>query len=514
MEEQEPQLKASHDDQTRALEVLADPAVHGGALPERIDTHLSHVFLGPEYALKLKRALQFDFVDYGTEEKRHAYCLREVEANRAWASEIYLGVEPVWVLNGQHGVGNPPEAAQILDWVVRMVRFPDSARCDRLVENNALSGELIDGFADELAEIHRSSPAIHGVDLRAELDRLVRQIAHDIDRGCGNPELDQRIESWREAALTTLHSNTAIVVDRAAKGFIRRCHGDLHLKNLVLWDDRLIGFDALEFDPGLTDIDTLYDLAYTLMDLVHHKRRDLANRLLNRYLAVRDHYAGLELLQLYVSMRAGIRALAGFFAGQTKIPTAYFRLAEEAIAEYSGPVLLMIGGRSGSGKTTLARRIAPQLPGALGAVHIRSDVLRKTLLGVAPEEPLSSKHYMDAERLSVYAAMAKRCEKVVQSGSSCVLDATFLSSEAQEIAKALADKLAVPSARVWLDAPNEVLAQRLAERDADASDADLKVLRKQLSLPDPAGWTKVDVTRAPKESAAEVKTLCCNIVQA
>lgn len=504
---------ACHEDQTRALEILADPAVHGGTRPERIDTHLSHVFLGGEHVLKLKRALQFDFVDYSTREKRRAYCHREIEANRAWAGAIYLGVEPVWTRQGLGGVGDPPQGAQILDWVVRMVRFPDRARGDRLVENDGLSGELIDGFADDLAQIHRSAKPIGGVDLAAELEGLIGQIAEDIAKGCEDRDLDERTAHWKEAALARLRSHDPVVREVQETGLVRRCHGDLHLKNLVLWDDRLIGFDALEFDPGLTDIDTLYDLAYPLMDLVHYRRPDLANRLLNRYLALSDRYSGLELLELYVSMRAGIRALAGFFAGQTDKPAAYFRLAQEALAQRARPSLILIGGRSGSGKTTLARKLAPRLPGILGAVHVRSDVLRKTLLGIAPEEPLPAGHYDDARRLSVYAAMGERCERILGAGLSCVLDATFLSREAQELADRLVDALGVPAARLWLDAPGHVLAQRLAERGRDASDADLKVLREQLDQGEPAGWQRVDVSGTSEAAAHEVEALCAGLIR-
>lgn len=491
-------------EQADTLAFLGSPAAHGGEVPRRIDTHLSHIFLTSHRALKLKRALVLDFVDYGSVEKRRTYCERELRANADWAGEIYEAVRPVWRKGNRMGIGEPAEDAEILDWVVDMRRFDDAARGDRLLAAGRLEGTLLDQLADDLADRHAAAPAAPGFGGSDRLARLVNQVSQDIRAGSGPGDPGSRAGAWASSAHAAVARHAALADARAESGRVKPCHGDLHLRNLVLWKGRLVGFDALEFDPDLTRIDVLYDTAFPVMDLVHHGRADLASRLLSRYLAMADDYGGLGLLPLLVSLRAGVRALAAAIGGDGDGADAYLGLAARCLQPAPPPQLIAIGGRSGTGKSTLARKIAPTFAPLPGAIILRSDVLRKRLAGYAPEAPLPPDAYGPGARQAVYAALADRAASILSAGYSCVLDATFLDPDSRQVVDQIGRDHGTPPKTFWLDAPPGTLRARIAGRHHDASDADAAVLERQLSQPAPEDWTRIDVSGSPAEAQARL----------
>lgn len=456
----------------------------------RIDTHGAVVFLGRERAYKLKRAVKFPYMDFSTVDRRAAMCRAEIDVNRRLAPEIYLGVAAV--RRGEDGVlvlgevGEPVERA--VDWLVVMRRFDDDTLFDKLAGRAALTPELMAALGARIASFHNGLPAIAGFcrpeDYRHSIDADVRQM---IEKG---DSLDPDVSAaLAEAMPRSLEPFIDLVARRLAAGAIRRGHGDLHLRNIVLIDGRPVPFDAIEFSDRIANTDVLYDLAFTLMDLQHRGLRVLANRLLNEWLwRIGDlpdasHEEALALLPMFLARRAAIRAyvdasVAAVKGEDTAEARAYQRTAL-GFLEAATPRLTAIGGLSGSGKTTTALMLAPGVGRAPGAVAVRSDVERKRLAGIAPEERMPAGSYTPEASAKVYAAMLERAERVLRAGHSVVLDAVFARPEERQAAETLAAKTGVPFEGLWLDVPKDVAQSRVASRRGDASDATPDVVERQ-----------------------------------
>ncbi|MBI3451666.1 MAG: AAA family ATPase, partial [Rhodospirillales bacterium] len=295
---------------------------------------------------------------------------------------------------------------------------------------------------------------------------------------------------------------------RRAGGFVRHCHGDLHLRNICLIDGQPTLFDAIEFNDRIACIDTLYDLAFLLADLEHRDLRALANAALNRYLDTTADCAGLALMPLYLAGRAGIRAqtlAAGAAAQSTAV--ARDRLVAEArenlalglrFADPPPPRLIAAGGLSGSGKSTLAYALAPAVGSAPGAVVLRTDVIRKQLAGIAPTGRLPPESYTKEESARVYAALMARATDILASGYAVIADAVFADPAERAAIEACARAAGVGFAGIWLDAPPPVLAARVSTRVKDASDATADVVRMQAALDiGRLDWTKVAASGTP-----------------
>jgi len=307
--------------------------------------------------------------------------------------------------------------------------------------------------------------------------------------------------SLAEAMPRSLEPFVDLVARRVAAGAVRRGHGDLHLRNIVAIDGAPVPFDAIEFSDKIANIDMLYDLAFTLMDLEHRGLRPLANRLLNEWLwRARDlpgasHDEALALLPMFLARRAAIRAyvdasIAAVGNGDTSMARGYQRSAL-AFLQSAPPRLLAVGGLSGSGKTTHALAIAPRIGRVPGAVVVRSDVERKRLAGVALQERMPAGSYTPEASAKVYAAMLERAERVLRAGHSVVLDAVFAQPGERHTAEALAAKVAVPFEGVWLDVPKDVAQARVAARTGDASDATPAVVERQFGYElGEIGWKK------------------------
>jgi len=494
-------------EQAGLVAFLASPEAHGGERPERIDTHLSHVFLTADTVLKLKRAIRLDFVDYSTPQQRRRYCEREVAANAAWASALYCGVEPVWKTPEGFQIGGHRNGEEPVDWLVRMHRFADADRLDKRLAAGRVSRADIEGFADALAQQHAAAPADTGAGGSQAFAQLIDQVAGDLAGAGTSSAWQTRAGQWHARAMAALEDGCALIDRRAGEGRVRLCHGDLHLKNICYWQGRLIGYDALEFDPALSTIDGLYDMAFAVMDCLHFGAGWAANALMNRYLARTGDHAGLSLLPLYLSQRAAIRAMATGMAGKAEEARAYLGLALDLLEDRAAPVLIALGGRSGSGKSTLARAIAPETGAPPGAVILRSDVIRKVLAGEAPEAPLPASAYEAGMTERVYDRLAEAARAALDAGFACIMDATFLSQSAEGALVSARDGFAGRVVPIWLEAPADVLRERIAARGADASDADLAVLEEQLKRPEPAGWTRVDVGGSPEAAAEQIRKI-------
>ncbi|MEZ5715871.1 MAG: AAA family ATPase [Paracoccaceae bacterium] len=490
-------------EQDAVIAFLATPGTFGDGGPvDRVETHGAIVFLCGDEALKLKRAVTYDYMDFGTPGQRRRFLLREIDLNRAAAPSIYRDVVPVTrdargrlALNG---AGTP------VDWVLRMRRFSPEDELEAIAARGALDDALAGALGHGLAAYHaaaplRDSPGARLIgDILDELERVFTGLADDPSR--------QAELRWLAAARARWAADRTQLDRRGCDGWVRRGHGDLHLGNLVVIDGAPVPFDALEFDETLGTCDLLYDLGFLLMDLCHRDLRRAACRVLDAWLAAFDgaQDAGLGLLPLFLSVRAAIRAMvllqtdraraAGPSAGPDHAAEAA-RYLDEALAFLAppAPVLLAVGGFSGSGKSRLARALAPHLGAAPGAVWLASDVLRKA--GRDPVAALPGAAYAPAARQAVYAAMRARATAVLTAGHSAILDATFLDPQERDRARALADTLGVAFSGLWLDAPETVLRQRIASRRGDPSDAGISVLEQQLAKGTGAlDWHRIDAT--------------------
>jgi aminoglycoside phosphotransferase family enzyme/predicted kinase len=466
----------------------------GAPCDEVIETHIAQVFLIGDHAYKLKRSVNLGYLDFSTAEKRAWAARRELDFNRKTAPDIYQAVAHVLRRpDGSLGFEGPGET---LETVLRMRRFdPRAVLCDTpgVVQGDFAEalGRQVAGF-HAAAEIRKGGSDSLGYVIGSNADHL-RELATVLGA--------DDVQTLIAATDAEFARRRGLLDRRGTAGQLRRCHGDLHLGNILQEDGRAVLFDCIEFNDALSEIDVLYDLAFLLMDLAFRGQGGGANRVLNGYLdeAARSFNAqgflGLEALPLFMSVRAAVRAHVTAQQGQDDVARAYVQTALKHLT-WPAPGLYAVGGLSGSGKSTLARRLAPDTGASPGAVILRSDEIRKRLWGRGPRDALPPEAYADAEAARVYGRMIDDARLVLQAGRSVILDAVFLRPEEREAAEALAGECGAPFAGFWLEAPGPVMAARLDSRTGDASDADARVLEAQLARdPGPMRWKRVDSAR-------------------
>ncbi|MFZ9485040.1 MAG: AAA family ATPase [Alphaproteobacteria bacterium] len=491
--------------QAEVLRFLADPATHGGVAPRRIDTHGSVVFLAGDRAWKLKRAVAFSYMDFSTPRRRAALCRAELEANRRMAAPLYLGVRAVVRRAGALALVPDAEASEdeALDHVVEMRRFPEGGEFDALAAAGRLDAPLVRRLAAVVARFHRAAEPVRGFGGAAGLAGVAAENEREFAREA--PLLDPALAARAGALCARALGAIGPLLDaRAAAGRVRRCHGDLHLGNVCLFEGAPVPFDAIEFNPAIANVDTLFDLAFLLMDLELRGSRALAGACLNAYLEILPETDGLAALPAMLALRAGIRAHTRAAASRAQ-PDGARRAAIaadarrhlaaiEAFLEARPPRLVAVGGLSGTGKSTLARGLAPELHAAPGAVVLRSDALRKELAGVPPEEKLGPGHYAPERSRLVYATLLSRAAEILRAGRSVVLDAVFQREDERAAAAAIARDAGCRFDGLWLEADRDTAAARIGSRRDDASDATVAILDQQLARDAgaPAGWRALD----------------------
>ncbi len=497
-------IRMMREDQRDVIACLSTPATYGAPVTsvDRTDTHSAVVFLAGDRAYKLKRAVRYSYLDFSTQTKRRAACEAEVKLNRRTAPDIYLGVlavtrEPDGTL-ALGGTGPP------VDWVVEMVRFDEEMLFDRLATRHALAVELMPQLARVIAGFHASAEWRFDHGGRAGIARVIDGNTRGLaEHGAKvlDPNARAHLSTMAHAALD---QQSALLEARRDSGYVRRCHGDLHLRNIVLLGAPTL-FDAIEFNDEIACVDVLYDLAFLLMDLWRRGLPEHANIVLNDYLAATADLGGLPLLPLFLSCRAAVRAMTSVTAASLQRDQAqadqlnaaarnYLVMAQDLLRP-APPRLIAIGGLPGSGKTTLARRLAPGIGAAPGALIVRSDLLRKSLCGVAPTTRLGKEGYTREVTRRVYRSLGERAGVAVRAGHSVIVDAVFADPLERAAIAEVARAAGVPFTGLWLQARPEVLAARLQRRRADASDATPSVLRQQLFQGvGPVSWHHVDAS--------------------
>jgi len=475
-------------------EALRQPAAYPHPVQDIhvIETHISRVFLAGQFAYKVRKPVKFDFVDFSTAQARHADCETELRLNRRFAPELYLDVTPIVA-------GETPGSIMVggrgvpIEYAVRMRRF---AQQDLLIERlkaGRLDAAHIDSLARSIARFHAAQPCAAPHDdfgTPARIDATLSECLGGLARLPAEHGLAAQIAPAMRARAKAL---LGAFRTRHRNSHVRECHGDMHLGNIVLLNNNPTPFDCLEFDPRLRWIDTISDLAFPFMDLLHHGRRDLAYRLLNVYLESSGDYAGLALLPFYVAMRALIRARVLLERAQQQhatgmtanaAPDESRSLLELAFKYLCRPAAPLVGmhGLSGSGKSTVAARMSE----ANGMVRVRSDVERKRLRHCG--DPAHGGWYADNMTERTYRRLLAICRIGCTAGFPMIADATFLSRDQRERFASQARRLKVRFSIVDCEAPVETLRVRIEARALarqDPSDADLAVLAWQLRTRDP-----------------------------
>jgi aminoglycoside phosphotransferase family enzyme/predicted kinase len=477
------------DDQREVIAFLSTPDAYGPDIGpvDRIDTHISIVWLAGRRAYKLKRAVRFDYVDFSTLERRRLACGEEVRLNRRTAPELYLGVRPVTrERDGTLALGGGGEA---VDWLVEMVRFEQHALFDALAERRGLDPALMPPLAAAIARLHAGAEHRRDRGGAAGMAWVIDGNARGFDvQGAGI--LDVRVcERLAAASRAELDREAKHLDLRRDQGFVRACHGDLHLRNICLVDGVPTLFDAVEFNENISCIDVLYDLSFLLMDLWRRDLRAHANLVFNEYLAGTGDLTGVALLPLFLSCRAAVRAktsataamLQGSDRQKARSQTAaseYLALAEELLRP-ERPCLVAVGGLSGSGKSTLARGVAPLVGRPPGALVLRSDVIRKASLGFPATVHLPAEAYAADVSRRVYDTIADGARAALLAGHAVIADAVYSAPAARERIAATAREVGVPFIGLWIDGPIELLKTRVRERVNDASDATAAVVDSQ-----------------------------------
>jgi uncharacterized protein len=507
--------------QAAVIAFLSSPQAYPGGVERvaRIDTHAAIVFLAGDRAYKLKRSVKLPYLDFSTVEKRRAVIERELEINSRVSPELYLSVLPVTAAPGSdsYQLGGSGEAA---DWVLVMRRFEEDALLNARAANGLLDRELALDLASTVEHLHRQATPVKNAGFFGILETIVADLETAL---CGSDALAQglSLKPYIERLRHELAAQRPLIEERERENFVRRCHGDLHIRNIVMWEGKPRLFDAIEFDDRLATIDVLYDLAFLLMDLWHRGLKGEANAVLNHYLqgAAIAELQGLALLPLFLSLRSAIRAMTGLHALAFRHDSereaslseieSYGAFAANLL-EAGQPRLVAIGGLSGTGKSSAAREIAPLIGRTLGALHLRTDVERKIMRGISLANRLPADSYTAENRDEVYRRVFKRAEVALDCGQSVVVDAVFPENSKRSQLRDLAQRTNAAFEGFWLEADATQIRERAAARSAEASDAGAAVVEKQLEtvLP-PPDWIKIDASGTVAATVAAIARELC-----
>ena len=477
------------------IQQMMQPGFYPHAVKEPIEliqTHVSSVLLTGDFAYKLKKPVNFGFLNFSTLELRQHFCAEEFRLNQRGASELYLEVLPITQTGEQFQLGGEGEPGE---YVLKMRQFPQENLFITLFEQ----GKLTEGEMEELgrvvAQFHaqaQTNDYIRTFGEVAQIRAAIDENYHQTDGYIGRAQTQAQYDETKRFTDAFFAERQEVFVSRVQNNQVRECHGDLHLRNICFWQDKILLFDCIEFNEPFRFVDVMYDVAFTVMDLDAKGRKDLGNAFLNAYLEQTGDWDGVQVLPLYLSRQAYVRAkVTSFLLDDAAIPQAdkdaaaetaahYYKLAWEYTRSQQGRLILM-SGLSGAGKSTVARQIARRL----GAIHLRSDAVRKHLGGVPLTEKGGDELYTPEMTEKTYGRLLELGVKLASQGFAVILDAKYdrLALRNDVITQAEAHNL--PLQIVYCTAPEQVLRDRLSLRMGDISDATTDLLAAQQAATEP-----------------------------
>ncbi|GMR15765.1 MAG: bifunctional aminoglycoside phosphotransferase/ATP-binding protein [Gammaproteobacteria bacterium] len=456
-----------------------------------IETHISWVILTGNFVYKIKKPIDLGFVNFSTLEKRKFYCEEELRLNRRLAPNIYLDVIPI------SGSAENPELTgkeKAFEYTVKMQQFSQDMQLDHVLARNELRQDMIDSFADLIAKFHQH---IEIATITSDFgkpeqvyqpakENFIQIRGHINDKS--KIDLLSEIEQWTEDTFNQIKN---IFTQRKQKGFIRECHGDLHLRNLAWYENKPLAFDCLEFNPNFRWIDVVSEISFLIMDLEDHEQPELAQRFLNRYLELTGDYEGCSVLRFYLVYRAMVRAkVDAIRAAQTGISQQESDEANKEIVNYlqlaltytknKKPFIIITHGMSASGKSTITQSILEKL----GAIRIRADVERKRLFNIKPGQDsyanVQQGIYTQEATHKTYFKLLDLTESIIDAEFPVIVDATFSTIEQRKLFKKLATQKQVRFIILNFIASEETLKQRIRSRTQGVSDADINILENQI----------------------------------
>lgn len=455
-----------------------------------IETHISQVILTGDYAYKIKKPMDFGFLNFSTLDRRKHFCEEELRLNRRLADKLYLEVVPITGTPDNPILGGEGEA---FEYAIKMRQFGQEHLFDRLQEQGKLTPEPLTDLARQVAAFHEQLPPVPDDKplgtpeaVFAAMQENFDQIRPMIDDSDLLMQLDN-LQAWTES---TFERHRELIARRRDSGMVRECHGDLHLANITRFEDAVTVFDCIEFNEPFRWIDVINDLAFLLMDLESRGESALANQVLNTYLEYRDDFEALPLLPLYKAYRAMVRAKIALFTmgnpGLTDAEKAdlmqryraYAQLAED-YGTIPNHYLLATTGLSASGKTCVSAAMANEL----GLIRLRSDVERKRLHGLAPldssRSPTGGNLYTEEATEKTYQRLAELASHVLAAGFPVIVDAASLKQKERALLASIAEDQGVPFALIHCEAPEDLRREWIRNRKGDASEATEELLDAQ-----------------------------------
>ena len=478
------------------IAALHDPALYKHEISEIsiIETHISWVLLTGKYAYKIKKPVKYSFVDFSTLEKRKFFCYEELRLNRRLAPNMYLDVIAIYG-SPEHPTFSKSNAA--IEYAVKMQQFSQQSLLSYLSAHDQLRKHNIEDMAKEIAEFHiaiNKSPQSGEFGGPEEINYWVndnfKQIENNLEDNSALTSLND-IKAWSEGEFNKKFTQ---LQKRKDNGFIRECHGDMHLGNMVLIEDRVTIFDGIEFNNHLRWIDVMSEVAFVMMDLLNRGHSGFANRFINLYIQYTGDYDGLTIFNYYIVYRAMVRAKVALLRITQRHHSrnqereilkefkSYFNLSSNYFVEKK-VALIITHGLSGSGKSTYSESMLD----AISFIWIRSDIERKRLYGLAAskrtQSDINENIYTKQSSKKTYARLAKLSRAIIYSGYSVIVDACFLHQEQRDEFRTLASELKVPFIILEFQASEEKLKRRIITRAKDKnepSEADMSVLEYQM----------------------------------
>lgn len=455
-----------------------------------IETHISWVLLIGQHAYKIKKPVNFGFLDFSTLEKRRFFCNEELRLNRRLAAELYLEVVPITGTPDHPHIGGADVA---IEYAVKMIRFPSGQLLSKYAERGQLGTDLIDQLADSVACFHQTIEQTGENSPYGDSANINHWFIENFDHirpllvDNGQKQQLQNIQQWGDSEWRNLAD---LMQRRKQQGHVRECHGDLHLGNMTLINGKVTLFDCIEFNPMLRWIDVISEVAFLFIDLLHFGYNRYAYRFLNRYLQHTGDYQGLALLRYYLVYRALVRAKVSLLrmaqqqdddtvVKQERDEYTLFADLAEQFTQPRSTVLIITHGYSGSGKSTFACQLAEQI----GAFQIRSDIERKRLFDYRPSEQtgsdIDSGVYTPQASIKTYQHLKELAQAVLEAGFPVIIDAAFLKTGQRDLFRQLATDCGVPFHIIDFQAPDQELCRRIKQRQDDASEATVAVLHQQ-----------------------------------